>query len=134
MICAEATVCCSPKRNGSPARIVKRSTLAEAGFNHSMALAIKIGKEMRHGQVLSRTSNPIQMMRWRSISPATISDVAGESTSDSPHGGVLTPSVSIINTLSKLTKRNTGCVLFQSTIGGAFMGLNPPSNQVAGAV
>src|SRR5881394_541432 len=78
-----------------------------------------MGKEMRNGQVVCIVSKPIQTTRLRSISPAMTSGVVEESTIGTPQIGAFTASDSLMNTLSKLTKRNSGCVFFQSTMAGA---------------
>src|SRR4051812_27450141 len=93
--------CGSGNRKGLPAGTISCAEEVEAGLSHSTALAMKIGKEIRSGQVLWRVSNPTQITRWRSRSPVRIKGVCGESTSETAHGGVLIPIVSLTWTLSK---------------------------------
>ena len=94
---------------------------------------MKIGKLMRNGQVLCSGSKPTHTMRWRLSSPAMMSGVCGDSTSVMPHGGGFTARLSATCTLSKFTKRSSGCALFQSTMGGAFA-VSQPANQFVLAV
>src|SRR4051812_10366741 len=91
----------------------------DAGLSQSTALAMKMGKEIRKGQVLCRTSKPTQTIRWRPNSPATTNGFCGASTREVPQLGVCTEILSAICTLSKLTKRRSGWLLFSPTIGGA---------------
>src|ERR1043166_5133634 len=79
---------------------------------------MKIGNEMRNGQVLCRLSKPIHRIRWRPISPAIINGVCGDSRIGTPHFGVCTDKASPTWTLSKLTKRKSGWADFQSTSAG----------------
>src|SRR5262245_11790834 len=90
----------------------------EAGFSQSTALAMKMGNEMRSGQVLSSTSNPTHTMRCRANSPARMSGVCGESATEIAQVGAFTANALATDTLSKLTNRSNGCVPFQSTIAG----------------
>src|SRR4051794_38714449 len=77
-----------------------------------------MGKEIRNGQVLCKVSKPIQTMRWRPSSPATINGVVGDSKTERPQVGNGTESDSATWTLSKFTKRKSGWAVFQSTSGG----------------
>ena len=77
-----------------------------------------MGKEMRSGHVLSSVSKASQTMRCRASSPARSNGVCGESTRATPQVGVRIASAFAIRTSSKLTKRNSGWLLFQSTIAG----------------
>src|SRR6476661_3340700 len=78
------------RRNGSPGLTINCAFFALAGLSQSTAFATNIGKETRYGQRLCRVSKPIQMIRWRPNSPATIIEACGASTSDTPQLGVLT--------------------------------------------
>ena len=80
----------------------------DAGLSHSTALAMKMGKEIRSGQVLCKTSNPTQTMRCRPNSPAIISGFCGASTSAAAQLGVRMLTLSRICTLSRLTNRRIG--------------------------
>ena len=62
---------------------------------------MKMGKETRSGQLLSSMSKPIQMMRWRPSSPASMSGACGASTSDTAQVGVLAVRLCTTCTLSK---------------------------------
>ena len=79
---------------------------------------MKMGNETRRGHVLSSGLKPIHTTRWPLFSPAATSGADGESTSGASHDGGLTASDLDTCTLSKLTKRSSGWVLFQSTISG----------------
>ena len=80
---------------------------------------MKMGNETRSGQVLSSMSKPTHTILCRASSPARMSGVCGESATETAQVGVFTTSALATDTLSKLTKRNSGCVPFQSTIVGA---------------
>src|SRR5688500_8159658 len=98
----------SPIRKGVPAWIVSWLATSVAGLSHSTTLAMKMGNEMRNGQVLCSASNAVQTILWPEISPARTSGVCGESTMAAAQGGVTTEYDSAMATLSKLTNRSKG--------------------------
>ena len=85
-------------------------------FSHWTALAMKMGKEMRNGQVLCSVLKPTQTIRW--AAPAE-QDAASAATGERhSHVGVLTASASAICTLPASPSATTDA-FFQSTITGA---------------
>ena len=95
---ASLTALSKRKRNGVPACTESSSAREVAGFSQSIALATKIGKDTRSGQVLCSASKPTHTMRWLFNSPASTSGVCGDSTSGKAHGGVLTARLSLTKT------------------------------------